>query len=153
MKITLQKEIQLLKTVPLFHTLKEEELRIIALTTENVIYEPSEIIVNEGDEGGEAYIIYSGYVEVYRKAANGKLISLNKMGPGGMFGELALLGNGFRTASVKAIEETLVSVLAKDKLYEIIRAFPDIGIEMLKAITERFTETENRLIRSIAREE
>ena len=153
MKITLQREIQLLKTASLFHTLKEEELRIIALTTENIIYEPSEVIVNEGDEGSEAYIIYSGYVEVYRKAENGKQISLNKMGPGGMFGELALFGNGLRTASVKAVEETLVSVLSKEKLYEIIRAFPDIGIEMLKVITERFAQAENRLMMSIAHEE
>ena len=152
MKISLPGEIQLLKTVSLFHALKEEELKIIALTTENIIYEPGEVIVHEGDEGGEAYIIFTGSVEVYRKADAGKLISLNKMGPGGMFGELALFGDGLRTASVKAVEETLVSVISKEKLYEIIRAFPDIGIEMLKAITERFARVENRLMRSIAHE-
>ena len=143
----------MLKTVSLFHTLKERELKIITLTIENIIYEPWEVIVNEGDEGSEAYIIYTGYVEVYRKAGDGKLISLNKMGPGGMFGELALFGNGYRTASVKAVEDTLVSVISKEKLYEIIRAFPDIAIEMLKAITERFAKVENRLMRSMTHEE
>ena len=153
MDITLQKEIQLLKTVSLFRTLKEEELKIIILTTEDIIYEPGEVIVNEGDEGNEAYIIYAGSVEVYRKAGDGNPVILNKMGPGGMFGELALFGNGVRTASVKAVEETLVSVISGEKLYEIIRAFPDIAIEILKALTERFAKVENRLIRSMEHEE
>lgn len=66
-----------------------------------------------------------------------------------MFDELAFFGNESRTASVKALEETLVSVLSKEKLYEIVRVFPDIGIEMIKVITERFAKMENRLIRSI----
>jgi CRP-like cAMP-binding protein len=153
MKIPLQKEIELLKAVPLFHTLKDEELKIIALTTENIIYEPLEIIVNEGDEGDEAYIIYYGYVEIFRKTADGELITLNKMGPGGMLGEFALFGNGLRTASVKAIEETLVCVISKEKFYEIIRAFPDTAIEMLKNITTRFALAEDRIMRSITLKE
>jgi CRP-like cAMP-binding protein len=148
MKISLAGEIQRLKTVPLFQTLKEEELKLIALTTENIIYEPGEVIVKEGDEGGEAYIILAGSVEVFRKTDAGELMRLNKMGPGGMFGELALFGKGLRTASVEAVEETLVSVISKERLYEIIRTFPDIGIEMLKAITERFARVEDRLMRS-----
>jgi CRP-like cAMP-binding protein len=152
MKISLAGEIQRLKTTPLFHTLKEEELKIIALTTENIIYEPGEVILKEGEEGGEAYIILTGSVEVFRKTDAGELMRLNKMGPWGMFGEMALFGSGLRTASVEAVEETLVSVISKEKLYEIIRAFPDVGIEMLKAITERFARVENRLMRSIPHE-
>ncbi|MCX6559512.1 MAG: cyclic nucleotide-binding domain-containing protein [Candidatus Aminicenantes bacterium] len=152
MKISLPGEIQLLKTVSLFHALKEEDLRIIALTTENIIYEAGEAIVNEGEEGGEAYMIYTGAVEVSRITDAGQSMLLNRMGPGGLFGELALFGNGLRTASVKAVEETLVSVISKERLYAIIRAFPDIGIEMLKAVTERFARVENRMMRSLAHE-
>jgi CRP-like cAMP-binding protein len=151
MRIIRKEEIQLLKTVPLFRKLKEDELEIIVLTTKNIIYEPQEVIFNEGDEGDEAYIICSGQVEVFRKAADGKVVIVNKLGQGCLFGELALFGNGFRTASVKAIEETLVSVISKEKLYEIIRAFPEIAIEMLRVITERFAQTENRLMASITR--
>jgi CRP/FNR family cyclic AMP-dependent transcriptional regulator len=153
MKISLAGEIQLLKTVSLFRALKEEELKIIALTTDNIIYEPGEAIVTEGDEGGEAFVIYTGSVEVYRRTPAGRQVRLNQLGPGGVFGELALFGNGLRTASVKAVEETLVSVISKERLYEIIRAFPDVGIELLKAVTERFARVENRLLRSLPHEE
>src|SRR5208283_2608153 len=118
--ITLQKEVQLLKEVSLFSKMKPEELRIIALTTDNFIYEAGEVIVEEGDEGDEAYIIYSGKVEVYRKGYDGKKVVINELGPGEIFGELALFGDGFRTASVQAIEESFVAVISKEKLYEII---------------------------------
>lgn len=150
MKISLAGEIQMLKAVPLFRSLKEDELRIVALTTENVIYEPGEWILREGDEGDEAFIIYSGTVKVYRKTAAGASALLNTLGPGGMFGELALFGTGLRTASVQAVEETLVSVIAKDKLYEIIRSFPDVAIVMLRVLTERFARAEDRLMKGAA---
>jgi CRP-like cAMP-binding protein len=145
-KLTLQKEIQILKEVSLFRSMKTDELKILAFTAKNYIFEPGEIIVNEGDEGDEAFIIYSGQVEVSRRGSEGGSITLNILGAGDMFGELALFGEGFRTATVKAIEETFVAVISKERLYEIIREFPDIGIEMLRVQTQRFRMAENRLI-------
>jgi len=149
MKLTIQKEVQMLRGVSLFRSVKPEDLKIIALTTTNYIYESGEIIINEGDEGDDAYIIYTGRVEVFRKGTDVKIITLNTLGPGEMFGELALFGDSIRTASVKAVEETVVSIIAKEKLYKIIREFPDIAIEMLKVQTSRFAEAEKKLIEFI----
>jgi CRP/FNR family transcriptional regulator len=149
MKLTIQKEVQMLRGVSLFRSVKPEDLKIIALTTTNYIYESGEIIINEGDEGDDAYIIYTGRVEVFRKGTDVKIIALNTLGPGEMFGELALFGDSIRTASVKAVEETVVSIIAKEKLYKIIREFPDIAIEMLKVQTSRFAEAEKKLIEFI----
>lgn len=146
MKLTTEKEIRYLRNTPLFQNLRPEELKIISLATENFIYEQGEVIVNKGDEGDEAYIIYSGEVEVFSPQENGKAVILNKLGEGEMFGELALFGEGFRSASVKANKETLVGVISKEKLYEIIREFPDIAIQILKVQTQRFSRTENRLM-------
>ena len=145
MKLTAEKEIQYLRKTPLFQSLKSDELKIVSLAMQNVIYEQGEMIINEGDEGDEAYIIYSGEVEVFR-LLEGKTVILNKLGEGEMFGELALFGEGFRSASVKANKETLVGVISKEKLYEIIREFPDIAIQILKVQTQRFSRTENRLM-------
>lgn len=146
MKITIDEEIQQLKKVPLFQNLKPAELKIISLSMENCIFQTGDVIVNERDEGDEAYIIYSGRVEIYRTVANGKLVSLNFLGPGEIFGEMALFGDGFRTASVKAVRETVVAVMTKEKMYDILREFPEIGIEMLKVQTQRFSRVENRLM-------
>ena len=149
MKITPELEMQYLRNVELFVNLRSEELKIISLATQNLIYEQGEVIIAEGDEGDEAYVIYSGEVEVYRALGDGKTVSLNRLGPGEMFGELALFGEGFRSATVKALTETLVAVITRDKLYEILREFPDIAIEMLKVQTQRFFRAENRLIEQL----
>ena len=146
MKITTDEETQHLKKVLLFQNLKPQELKIISLSMEDLIFKTGDVIVSEGDEGDEAYIIYTGQVEIYRTLANGKLVSLNFLGPGEMFGEMALFGDGFRTASVKAIQETIVGVITKEKLYDIVREFPDIAIEILKVQTRRFSKMENRLM-------
>ena len=90
MKITSQQEMQYLKMVPLFQGLNFEELRIISLATRNFIYERGEVIVSEGDEGDEAYVIYSGEVEIYSVTGYVKVVSLNSLGSGEVFGELAL---------------------------------------------------------------
>ncbi len=147
MKIAVQEEIEHLRKISLFRNLKLSELKLISMTVDNFIYEAGEVIVKEGDEGNEAYVIYSGAVEVYRTQADGEAISLNLLGPGKIFGEMALFGDGYRTASVKATEETLVGVIAREKLYEVIREFPEIAIEMLKVQTERFAVMEGRLMR------
>jgi CRP/FNR family transcriptional regulator, cyclic AMP receptor protein len=145
-KITPDEETYYLKKVTLFQNLKPLELKIISLCMEHVIFKTGDIIVSEGDEGDEAFIIYSGRVEVYRKLADETFASLNVLGPGEMFGEMALFGDGFRTASVKAIQETIVGVITKEKLYDIVREFPDIAIEILKVQTRRFSKMENRLM-------
>jgi len=146
MKIPIEEEIGLLRKVPLFQNLKPEELKIISLAMENFIYDKDEIILHEGDEGDEAFVIYSGKAEVYKKSPEGKELYLNSLGPGDIFGELAIFGEGFRSASVRAVTEILVGSITKDKLFEIIREFPDIAIELLKVQTQRFFRAENRLM-------
>ncbi len=146
MKINSEQEIRNLRLAPLFRSLKPMELGVIALAMENLIFEAGELILQEGDEGEEAYIIYSGEVEVFKTLGPDQTLTLGRLGQGEFFGELALFGDGTRSASVQAIQETLVGMITKEKLYQIIREFPDIAIEMLKVQTRRFHEAEKRLL-------
>ncbi len=146
MKIRTQEKIQRLKETTLFRSLKPQDLEILALMMKDFIYDEGEVIVHEGDGGDEAYVIYSGKVEVYR-AVSGGAVTLNSLGPGELFGELALFGEGFRSASVKAVEQTAIGVITKEKLYDLIREFPEVGLEMLKVQTQRFYKAENKLLR------
>lgn len=152
MKITLHEELRLLKEISLFRNLKPAEHKIIAMTMRHVIYEAGEVVVKEGDEGDDAYIVYSGAVEVFRTLPGGKAVSLNILGAGEMFGELALFEDGLRTASVKALEETATAVITREKLYDILREFPDIAIELLKVQTRRFVRADRRLMESLSKE-
>jgi CRP-like cAMP-binding protein len=153
MKTSATTEIHSLKSVPLFQGLKPMELSVISLAMENVIFEAGEIIFQEGEEGEEAYIILSGEVEVYTTLETDGAFTLNVLTQGEIFGEMALFGDGSRSASVKALRETLVGMITKEKLYGIIQEFPRIAIQMLKVQTRRFQRAEKRLLECLKRRE
>ncbi len=153
MKTSAKTEIERLKSVPLFQNLNSLELSVISLAMENFIFEGGEIIFQEGDEGEEAYIILSGEVEVYKTPALGNPVRLNVLGQGEIFGELALFGDGIRSASVRALKETLVGTLTKEKLYEIIHEFPNVAIQMLMVQTRRFHRAEKRLMELLVKKD
>jgi eukaryotic-like serine/threonine-protein kinase len=78
-------------------------------------YAPGTVIIEEGDEAAEAYIVVAGECEAY-KTIGGARRSLRRMGPGEVFGETAVLTNKPRTASVMAIDEVTVKVVTRESL-------------------------------------
>ncbi len=101
------------------------------------VFEPGEIVVNEGDPGDEAYIIESGRCEVLRGAE-----SIRVMGAGEVFGEMAILSSGVRTATVRAIERSVLRrVSGKALLDELDEMKPWMGA-LVRRLAERFRERE-----------
>ena len=82
-----------------------------------------EVIVREGDIGGRFYVVTGGEVEVTQRA-NGAEQSIRRIGPGGHFGELALLGDGHRTATVRAITDTSVLSIARQDFAALVEHLP-----------------------------
>ena len=72
-------------------------------------------IFRQHDVGDFAYIVESGIVEVVKRV-DGKMVVLSRIGPGGMFGEMALVDNAPRIASAKTIGPVIVSVITRDVL-------------------------------------
>ena len=101
------------------------------------VFEPGAIVVNEGDPGDEAYIIESGRCEVLRGAE-----SIRVMGAGEVFGEMAILSSGVRTATVRAIERSVLRrVSGKALLDELDEMKPWMGA-LVRRLAERFRERE-----------
>ncbi len=71
------------------------------------------VIIKEGDEGYSAYLIQSGEVEVYSKNEEGNNISLARLGSGEICGEMALISNGIRTASVRTVQDCNLVVITR----------------------------------------
>jgi eukaryotic-like serine/threonine-protein kinase len=103
-------------------------------------FEKGAIIVREGEEADCAYLIHSGKVEASRKVKGRKKV-LRKMGPGVLFGESAIFESQPRTATVRALEPTRVSILSKRSLIEEMgRA--DVLSMALTSVLQRFHEAE-----------
>ncbi len=107
-----------------------------------VTFLAGEDIVREGELGAEAYVIESGRCEVH-KQVNGARISIRVMGPGEVFGEMAILSQGTRTASVTAIEPTtLLRITAETLGAEVDSMKPWMGA-LVRTLADRFRERES----------
>jgi len=71
------------------------------------------VIIKEGDEGYSAYLIQSGEVEVYSENEEGQEVSLAKLGTGEICGEMALISDGIRTASVRTVQDCNLVIITR----------------------------------------
>ena len=109
----LRKTAAFLARVPLFQDLKKSQLQSLTRSLTPRHYEPGEAIVRQGRSGIGLFIVVSGKAEAVRTRRDGTRVVVNTFGPTDFFGELALLNNEPRTASVIAREDTECLVLVR----------------------------------------
>jgi CRP-like cAMP-binding protein len=132
-----------LARVPLFQDLPRKSLDRIAKTIRTRNFKAGDTIFKEGEEGVGFFIISKGKVEVTRAGTH-----LATQGPDGFFGEMALLDNHRRSATVKALEDTeCLAIMRSDFLAE-VRNNPDLAIEMLAVMSKRIRELDEKLAHS-----
>jgi CRP-like cAMP-binding protein len=130
----------LLRRVSLFADLEPEDLQRIAMVATERDYEAGEVLMGEGDVADEMFIIAEGAVRVVHRAADGAEEFIRTYEAGDHIGELAILREGPRAATVIA-EEGGVSgfVLGGDALRAILRERPDAAMAMLATLAERIS--------------
>lgn len=129
----------LLRRVPLFEGLDPEDLQRIAATCVERTYADGEAIMREGDLGDELVVIVTGAVRVVRREADGSERPIRDYGAGDHIGELAVLRERPRAASVFATGEVRGLVIAGGALRSILRERPDAAMSMLATLAERIS--------------
>lgn len=109
---------------------------------------PGTLIIRENDPGETAYIIESGKVEI-TKDSNGKPVHIAFLQAGSTFGEMGMVDDLPRSASVTAVEETVVREFHRDDLYAAMKDSPDVFSRFLRSIFDRLREA-NRAIAAAA---
>ena len=101
-------------------------------------YEPGSVIIEQGTLGSSAYFIRTGEVEVVRGSdQEGEVVVLAKLGAGDYFGEMALLSNQPRNASVRAVTKTTLAVLGKSNFLTLLKFLPQTQEDVIDTIRER----------------
>ncbi|MBN1639938.1 MAG: cyclic nucleotide-binding domain-containing protein [Anaerolineae bacterium] len=137
--------IKFLARVPLFQGLKEKHLRMLNSRFVARTYSPGQDIVTQGKGGAGLFIVLSGGAEAIRVRNDGSKAVVNTFGPTDYFGELALLDDEPRTASVVATEETECLVISQWEFFGALREEPDMAIEVLQEVARRFRRALNTL--------
>ncbi len=133
---------EILSRVALFSLMKKKDLRRIAKLARHHSYKKGEIIVREGARDGRLFIIISGEVEVIKGLGTGDEKPLRILRSDNYFGEMALIDDHVRTASVVAKEETEVLSLYQWNIREEIKKYPSIAIELLQTLGRRLRAVE-----------
>ena len=119
--------------------------RRLARTLEREIHAADgEIIVREGEEGVDMFLIRSGTVEIFH-TRNGQEVVAARLGKGDFFGEMSVLESLPRDASARAVGATVLSVLGPGALLLRLRQDPSLAVEMLHALSGRIRVLNSRI--------
>ena len=136
----LKDDVLMLRQVPLFAGLEPAKLKLLAFSSDRVSYGAGEVLFRQGDAGDAAYVILAGTAEILVDSAQGP-IRVAELGENSIIGEIAILCNAARTATVKA--ETPVETLRirKEQFLKLLTDFPEVMIEVMRVLAERLSQT------------
>jgi uncharacterized membrane protein len=124
-----------LANIKMFELLNEGDRVALAQVVDELTVPEGHTLFQAGDPGDSLFIVRSGDIELFIKDTAGQKIVLTTAGPGDMFGELAMLDAGARTATAVALSESEALVLDRDDLILLFQRQPEAGLHMLAALT------------------
>ncbi len=125
----------LLAGVPFFSGLAEDDLEQISEHATPESFRRGALIISDGDPADALYVVINGRVKVFLGSDDGKEVVLTILGPGESFGEIALLDEEPRSASVAAMEKTTVLVIRRDRFLELLRENSDLSWAMIRSLS------------------
>jgi CRP-like cAMP-binding protein len=108
-------------------------------------YQAGEVIIRENDLGETAYVITQGQVEISKELA-GRKVHLAYLGVGETFGEMSMIDEKPRSATVTAVTETLVSEIRRDDFFNSFQTHPEVALTLLKVLFERLREADATIL-------
>lgn len=123
--------------IPLFDGLAPESVERLMSRSVERSYPKQTVVIHEGDDPTGMYVIVSGRVRAYLTDANGKEFVLATHGEGEYFGELALLDDAPRSASVATVEPCRLLVLSRASFEECLLQNPHLALQLLKGLARR----------------
>jgi CRP-like cAMP-binding protein len=140
---------EVLAKVSLFSGMKAPDLKRIASLAQSHVFQAGETIIREGDRDGRLFVIVSGEVEVIKCLGKKNERYVRTLGPLSYFGEMALIDDLVRSASVVAKGETGVLILDKWSLRQDIERYPAMAFELMRMLSQRIRAIEKTIVDAI----
>jgi hypothetical protein len=133
-----------LKEIPLFKNLSLDQLEAVHQITKEVEYLPGEVILKQGERGDELYLLLRGRVRIFTNFSLPNEDEKPEQRAVSSFGEMAVLHDGTRTATVVAAERSHLLRLDGNSLRELLMQMPEISFEMFRVLVERVRAAEDQ---------
>lgn len=148
--MSIKEEVEVLRNIPLFAKLEPAKLKLLAFTSERLVYEAGQPLFQQGDPGDAAYIVMQGAADVMITTPKGP-VKVATLGRHAIIGEIAILCDVPRTATVVANEHTETLKINKDTFFRLVTEFPQIAVEIMRELARRLEKTNEQLRQAVAK--
>ena len=142
-----------LESAELFRNLKTNELRALRQVTLEREFMNGQEIFREGDPGDGVYLVKNGQVEISSVLSQGARRVFSQIGPGGLFGEMAVLELRPRSATATAVKDTTAYFIPRGELLSLIERSPGLALSILQVISQRLREFNQHHLREVLQAE
>jgi CRP-like cAMP-binding protein len=143
---SLERRMDLLRTVGPFAELPTDTLRPLAQAAEVVRFGAGDVIVRQGDPGDAVYALTNGAAEVWLEEPAQEPVLLRTMRSGQLFGETAVLYRGPRSATIKAKTDLMTIRLPGPEFIELLRSTPEVALRVAVALAQRLASDRHTLM-------
>ncbi len=142
--MSIDQEVEILRRIPIFAQIDPAKLKLMAFASERVTYKAGQVLFKQGERGDAAFIVLHGTADVLINANNGPL-RVASLSENEIIGEIAILCDIPRTATVEAATELTTLKITADLFFRMIMDFPEMGVEVMRVLAHRLEQTTAQL--------
>lgn len=147
--MSLKQEFELLRRVPIFAEIEASKLKLLAFMSERVGFEAGKRLMQQGDPADAAYLIIDGHAEIILETSAGPMI-VATLGANEIVGEMGILGNAPRAATVRAKDRVIALRIAKEPFLRMLREFPTMSVSIMQELAYRLEAMNRQLGTALA---
>ena len=148
--MSIKEEVEVLRSIPLFAKLEPAKLKLLAFTSQRLTFEAGHPLFEQGDPGDAAYIVLEGEADVMIHTAQGP-VRVAQVGRHAIIGEVAILCEVPRTATVIARSQLVTLRIDKDLFFRLVNEFPQMAVEIMRELARRLEKTNEQLRVAVTR--
>jgi len=147
--MSLKEEFELLRRVPIFAEIEPAKLKLLAFMSERVGFDPGKPLMRQGDPADAAYLVIDGHAEVVLETPGGPVV-VATVGANETVGEMGILGDVPRNATVRAKDRVIVLRISKEPFMRMVREFPNMAVSIMRELAQRLDATNHQLSAALA---
>ena len=141
----LKTEAEMLRKVPMFSKLDLSKLKLVAFTSELCTYDGGQILFEAGDAADSAYVIMQGEVEIIVETEAGPIVEV-VLGRNELVGELGVLTNSPRSATVRARDGLVALRITDDMFHKLIVENPEVALDVMRQLSDKIVRSHEQFV-------
>jgi len=142
--LDLAEETDLLRKIPMFAKMETSKLKLLAFASEMVSFRDGDVVFNSGDSADYAYVIMEGAVDVITETDKGPIVTVT-LSQNQLIGELGLLNNTPRIATLIASGNLLAMKITAEMFFRILRENSEVALDVIRMLSDKLSRTHEQV--------